>query len=268
MPLLTQMHSARTASAISTVRRLAALSGTLAFQRKRDRSLRILAEWRRQCLRPVVACGGGKDSTALLLLALEVDATMPIYRADPPNALSDRPTHVDLLQRATPSPWVIVPYPWDVAGVLAGDRPYPAMLKVRTMEARLASDGIDGVALGLRRQESRAREIHYRLRGAIYRKANGWLMCQPIADWTADEVIGYTIASDRLPLNPVYTKTYLQPDLNRLRDGTWYPREVSDALGYRGWLRFHYPEHAEDYDRATVAAIRTAPTTARKAAGE
>ncbi len=85
----------------------------------------ILSDWRARCARPAVSCSGGKDSTALLLLTMRIDPTIPVYRADPPNPLPDRPAHVDRLQRAVAAPWVIVPYPWDVDAVLDGHQRYP-----------------------------------------------------------------------------------------------------------------------------------------------
>jgi 3'-phosphoadenosine 5'-phosphosulfate sulfotransferase (PAPS reductase)/FAD synthetase len=220
-----------------------------------DRALRLIHDWRAQCQRPAVSCSGGKDSTALLLLTMRVDPTIPVYRADPPNPLSDRAAHVERMQRATPAPWVIVQYEWDVEAVLDSRARYPEGLKIRRLDERLRADGIDGVALGLRAQESRGRTWNALTRGEHY-VAMGRRVCTPLSTWTADEVVGFVMAEDRLPLNPVYTKLDGAPDLNRVRDGTWYPRETADAHGYRGWLARHYPEHIEQYDRALAAAAR------------
>lgn len=202
-----------------------------------------------------MSCSGGKDSTALLLLTMRIDPTIPVYRADPPNPLPDRPAHVDRLQRAVAAPWVIVPYPWDVDAVLDGHQRYPIGLKIRRLDAQLRADGIDGVALGLRADESRGRAWNLHVRGQLY-SAGGRLVCTPLAHWSAEEVIGFVMAEDRLPLNPVYTKLEAAPALKHLRDGTWYPRETADGRGYRDWLAYHYPDVIGQYDRAVKVMSR------------
>lgn len=200
----------------------------------------------------MISCGGGKDSTALLQLVHSVDPSVPVVCADPPNPLPDRPGHLRLLEMADGGGWHHVSYWWDVDAVLAGEKPYPEGLKIRRLEAFLAENGFDGLALGLRAQESRGRAYNYARRGSLYLHGSGRWVVTPLAQWTAEEVIGYVAAADILPTNPVYRKLELAPDLNRLRDGTWYPRETADAQGYEDWLRLHYPEVANLYRRALL----------------
>jgi 3'-phosphoadenosine 5'-phosphosulfate sulfotransferase (PAPS reductase)/FAD synthetase len=108
-------------------------------------------------------------------------------------------------------------------------------------------DAIDGVALGIRASESRARTINLAQRGLIYRSRDRWV-CQPIAHWSADMVVGALIDADRLPINPVYHRALETPGvcLERIRDGTWWPV----ASEQRSWLAAHYPSVLELYDRA------------------
>lgn len=191
----------------------------------------------------------------LLQLAREVVPGIPAIRADGPVSLSDRAAHVQRLERAAGGDWIVVPYSYDVEGVLAGDVPYRHGVrswKITALEARMTAIGVDGLALGIRSSESRGRAWSLATRGVIYRR-RGVLACTPLASWSAEEVVGYLLATDVLPLNPVYERDYLQRDLNRLRDGTWMPNQTSDAHGYRAWLQWHYPEHIESYDRAVVA---------------
>ena len=96
---------------------------------------------------------------------------------------------------------------------------------------------------------------HARIRGQIY-QGKQRLFCTPLAHWTAEEVVGFVMAEDRLPLNPVYTKLEHAPAMTHLRDGTWYPREVADGRGYRDWLAYHYPEVIGQYDRAVMVMSR------------
>jgi 3'-phosphoadenosine 5'-phosphosulfate sulfotransferase (PAPS reductase)/FAD synthetase len=202
---------------------------------------------------------GGKDSTLLLQLAREIDPAIPAMRADGPVALSDRAGHVARLARAAGGPWVVVPYAYDVAGVLAGDVPYPHACgaasppgsKIRELLDAAALRRADGLALGLRASESRGRLWNAATRGTLYEAGGRWV-ATPLAWWTAEEVLAVLVASNRLPLNPVYERSYLLPDFEHLRDGTWMPNQTADAHGYRAWLQWHYPEHVADYDRALV----------------
>lgn len=190
----------------------------------------------------------------LLQLVRGIDARVPAMRADGPVSLSDRAAHVAQLERAAGGDWLIVPYTYDVAGVLAGDVPYRHGIKswkITALEERQRDEGGDGLAMGLRRAESRGRSWNADLRGHTYRM-RGRLTCNPLGDWTADEVVGAILASNQLPLNPVYERQHLQFNLERLRDGTWMPNQTADAHGYRAWLQYHYPEHLVDYDRAVI----------------
>jgi 3'-phosphoadenosine 5'-phosphosulfate sulfotransferase (PAPS reductase)/FAD synthetase len=225
-------------------------------RRKVDQARRRIERWLRASARPAISCSGGKDSTVLLQLVREIDPSVPVYRADPPNPLPDRPVYVAQLAMAAGGEWRVVPYPWDVDAVLRGEARYPALLKVRRLEAALTADGIDGVALGLRAEESRGRLWNARTRGALYRTRRWWT-CTPLVEWTAEEIVGYLLATDRLPLNPVYQRLELAPALTHLRDGTWFPRETPDAHGYRAWLARHYPEVLPSYDQA----VRVGATT-------
>lgn len=143
--------------------------------------------------------------------------------------------------------WRVVPYPWNVDAVLAGDERYPAGLKVRRLVETMREDEVDGVALGVRAAESRARRIHLATRGLVYQRKDGLQMCQPIARWPAEAVVGELLRRDALPLSPVYRRLSSSGcDLERIRDGTWWP--VSG--GQRSWLATHYPEHLAQYDAA------------------
>ena len=147
---------------------LAALGRTATLGRKVHRARLLVEEWLRLCERPVISCGGGKDSTALLQLVHSVEPTVPVVCADPPNPLPDRPEHVRLLEMAAGGGWTHVPYPWDVDAVLDGREQYPEGLKIVRLRAELDRRSCDGYALGIRCSESKGRRLNYRKRGALY----------------------------------------------------------------------------------------------------
>ena len=136
---------------------LRAWSVTDSFRRKLRASEQIVSDWLRNCNRPAISCGGGKDSVATALIVRAQNKDIPIFCAHPPNPMPGRNEHVEKLKNWFGDPWVDVPYPWDVESVLDRRSEYPTMLKVRELTRVEATCGIDGIALGLRQAESRAR---------------------------------------------------------------------------------------------------------------
>src|SRR5690606_13832135 len=61
----------------------------------------------------------------------------------------------------------------------------------------------DLVFLGLRAEESRGRAMNRATRGTLYRKANGQVVCQPLADWRGLDVYAYLFARG-IDVLPVY----------------------------------------------------------------
>lgn len=239
---------------VSPLAKWSALGGSLTVQRKAATARRVIRSWLDQCSAPAICCGGGKDSTALLELVRSVDPSVPAVRADPPNPLPDRTGHVARLKAASGGEWIEIPYSWDVDAVLEGDERYPYGLKVRRMLDLWKGSGVDGVALGVRSAESKARRERLRRTGEVYRWG-GITYCAPLASWTAEEVVGFTLHSNRLPLNPVYENTALAPPLNQIRDGTWWPRASAHRAGYGDFIVAHYPSVAPLYRRAISMAI-------------
>jgi 3'-phosphoadenosine 5'-phosphosulfate sulfotransferase (PAPS reductase)/FAD synthetase len=135
-----------------------------------------------------------------------------------------------------------------VEAVLRGEKRYPAGLKVRRLVETMYGQGVGGVALGVRANESRRRREHVRIFGLNYQRRDGIRVCQPIAHWPAEMVIGAILRDGSLPLNPVYRKLSSAPEsLERIRDGTWWP---VCAQSQRGWIATYYPELLKQFDRA------------------
>lgn len=220
-------------------------AGTLAFRRKVGRALSRLESFFSVAKSPVVSCGGGKDSTAIAILARQVKPDVPVMCADPPNPLPDREKHVAELLSWLGGPCVRIPYPWNVESVLAGEALYPEGLKIRVLSAWQQKHDVDGVILGIRAEESKRRSLAVRSRGAVYQMSGGW-RCLPICDFTAEESLCVALMSDA-PINPVYTRQDGTLDFNRIHDGTWWPHDGGDSLE---WMRTWYPDYAGLYAQA------------------
>lgn len=96
-----------------------------------------------------------------------------------------------------------------------------------------------GVYLGMRADESRGRAMNYATRGAIYRKEDGEVVCQPLATWTGRDVWAYLFTHEIEPLD-VYRCVRLHEHPSRVRKSWWLPGSHS-RWGAAVWLRTYYP---------------------------
>jgi 3'-phosphoadenosine 5'-phosphosulfate sulfotransferase (PAPS reductase)/FAD synthetase len=99
--------------------------------------------------------------------------------------------------------------------------------------------GVPGVYLGMRAEESAGRRLNRMSRGLLYEKADGEVVCTPIADWRGIDVYAYLL-SRGIELLPVYRciRLHERPDL--VRKSWWLPGTHS-ARGGMVWLRTYYP---------------------------
>ena len=146
---------------------------TIEFERKVSHALTTMETFLKQVKKPVISCGGGKDGTAIALLAKMLGAHVPIICANPPNPLPDREVHNKELRKWLGESWTDISYDWDVNAVLNGEERYPEGLKKQMLSQYQKENEIDGVIFGIRSAESRTREINLAMRGEIYTVPNG-----------------------------------------------------------------------------------------------
>ncbi len=223
------------------------LIATLDFRRKHDEALRIIEYFLTLSKHPAVSCGGGKDGTAALILAQEINPKIDVICADPPNPLDGRDKHLAELFAIANTNVIRISYNWDVEAVLRGEQPYPEGLKMRMLAEAQKEREIDGIIWGCRNSESNARTINFCRNGYIYQVADGTWRCQPIAKWSAMDVIALAMATG-YPINPLYEKLDGIPSIDNIHDGTWYPHGKGDEKQW--WIKKYYPQHYEDYLRA------------------
>lgn len=241
-----EIHKASGAQNRQKLRDIAKYAHTLDFRRKLDRSLYTLDSFFSVVEHPVISCGGGKDGTAIALLAKAIGAQVPYITANPPNPLPDRSEHNKNLRQWLGGDWHIVPYDWDVQSVLRGDTPYPDGLKMKALSQYQMEHHFDGVVFGCRAAESSNRKINLRMRGEIYRLDDGTMRCQPIAYWNAEDSLCLAMLFDA-PVNPVYIKMDGIGDMEQLHDGTWWPHGMQNRAG---WMKKYYPDYFDLYEQA------------------
>lgn len=224
---------------------LKAIAGTRQFTDKVYCAKKNIENMMKLCANPILSCGGGKDSTAIAILAKTVNPDIYVICANPPNPLPDRAKHNDELKKYLGGVWIDLDYAWDVDAVLKGDIKYPKNHKIDTLKAFQSDNDIDGVIFGIRKTESNGRLMNYKLNGDLYKTKDGW-RATPIVNFTAEESLAVAILHDA-PINPVYEKTHLAPNYEYLRDGTWWCHNTQYADVTGGWMRYHYPELYQRY---------------------
>lgn len=98
----------------------------------------------------------------------------------------------------------------------------------------------DGVFLGLRRQESRARQLNFASRGVMYRRKNGKWTCNPLTLWSATDIFSYLVTND-IPILDIYFKTKFLGSPDNIRKSWMLPSDHS-RKGFCCWLKYYYPE--------------------------
>jgi 3'-phosphoadenosine 5'-phosphosulfate sulfotransferase (PAPS reductase)/FAD synthetase len=97
----------------------------------------------------------------------------------------------------------------------------------------------DGVAYGLRAEESHGRRMNAKVRGAVFQyKRDGLWACQPIHDWTYNDVWAYIVSND-LPYCGVYDRMWDMPEADQ-RISYW-AGETKRRHGRWVWLKRNYP---------------------------
>jgi 3'-phosphoadenosine 5'-phosphosulfate sulfotransferase (PAPS reductase)/FAD synthetase len=201
--------------------------------------------------RMVVSWSTGKDSTAMthLVRSLYTDTPIMIQFDD-----CDWPTKRAYADR------VAATQGWDVhrvepefsvwermrAGKIGEDEfcsqshslTQDAFLK--PLAAQQQALGCNGVYMGLRAEESKARNAHLRSRGELYQVKSGEWRCCPLARWTSEDVFAY-LTEHGVEINPCYfNNRFLPPEDIRV---SWaIPTPGSLVHGDMEHFRHYYPE--------------------------
>lgn len=240
-----------------------ARSKTQAHQRAIDASRGYFDEFVAKTKSPYLAFSGGKDSCAMIHLVasfgyrgkaawLSGDFDWPGESKLVADYGSMTGLHVDVL-RAPVSSWELLrqtaPESMADEDTLSSSREKDSPGFFATFERYRREHDLDGVLLGMRAEESRARRILQRKRGGVYYAAtrSEWV-CQPICRWTGLDVYAYLL-SRGLPVLHLYRCLRIpqrvsrfggEPTPDRVRHDGWLPGAGAQQ-GEMIWLRVYYP---------------------------
>lgn len=203
------------------------------FSFKVERARQIIERALSRMGSPYVALSGGKDSTVVYSLVREFLPTIPAIWSDDEWFLPETLEYIQRLQQSgsdvrqirtntTHTEWFQIKGDWD------------------SIQDYARQHNFDGVFLGLRQEESAARRVHLRSLGSLFfAKKDGFWHCNPIHDWTWQDVWAYILLKG-IDYNKAYDKLEemgIDPQHQRIG-----PFAVERVLGYgqmvilkRGW---------------------------------
>ena len=213
-------------------------------------SKEILREFFDKGLNSRVMWSGGKDSTAMLHLAWTVNpnvyATSEKDDMDFPGEkeyvrhIADRYNiRLDVIEPSE-SIWDHVTRYDITEQIHSQGTAFSQRFFYNVLRDYQERNGVRGLIIGLRNQESNGRRINYHLRGAIYEKRDGMHVCLPMAHWETQDVYAYLI-SQEIPILDVYFKTRFTKGPESIRK-SWMLPGVFAQDGQAAWLRYYYPQ--------------------------
>jgi len=234
-------------------------AGYLAYGRtrehlvRRERALALIVEGLARCQAPYVAFSGGKDSSALLHLVLQVRSRMTARIL---TSGETRQVHgnIDVVldwwrQRYSGLELqeICVDRVWSDEWA---DADWTAQRKAGRRDiAKLLPGGHDGAFLGLRDEESNARRMATRKYGPIRRHADGLYVICPLFAWRLADV-GAVLAECGAPLLSAYeaegldARTTMRLTGDAVRQGGVVHLRMRDKAAYNALIR-RFPELRE-----------------------
>ena len=216
------------------------------FKRKLHTARERLIAFFEKALNPYIAFSGGKDSHVCLHLARTIHPNRPAVYFDADCAYPE----VQALLAETPN-CLRFPASEPFLTTLAKHGLTHPKLEQITMQttvyapitALLEKYNFDGGIYGLRAEESIARHWHARRNGAIFKYSEnsirkGIWQCQPIHDWTYQDVWAY-IVSESISYCETYDKKWELPKTEQRI--SYYAGETNRNYGRFALLKKEYP---------------------------
>lgn len=222
---------------------------TSGFRRRVEVARDAVTQWLRESRQPYVAFSGGKDSTAMLHLVRKQAPDTPAMFGDAEYQLPE----TDELVAATPNVYRVamrVRHADWFTSWSDGPDGLPADTEWVPNDARgqwAHQHGHDGVAVGIRADESAQRRTVIRIRGMLsWNKTRSLWVSWPLAHWTVHDVWAYLVSRD-VPYNRAYDRLVeIGVPLRDARLGAFAEERVL-SYGQMGWLRMGWPAEYERF---------------------
>jgi 3'-phosphoadenosine 5'-phosphosulfate sulfotransferase (PAPS reductase)/FAD synthetase len=171
---------------------------------------RLVRALLRRTERPYVAYSGGKDSQCLVDIVLRIRPEVQVVFHDedwlPPGTLevveaTEKHYGIHILrvrERRSADEFFAEFGTWPTCS-----NPRPVDFEADTWGEIVGHYGFDGVAMGLRAEESTGRR--FALRKPLRKTQDGLWHCSPLHDWSAPEVFAYLVGNE-LPIHPAYAQ--------------------------------------------------------------
>lgn len=201
-------------------------------------SQKIIKQFLNICDNPYLSWSTGKDSTCVLSLVRLVDKeyNIPIIHFD----LGVELPNTDAYKKNFENITTFKPKE-DILKVMENNGwESKESRKINFINQFTSENNYTGHFMGLRYNESSARKNLYKY-GAIYKRSDGLWVCNPIYNWTFEDVFAYLISSD-IPVHPHYSIKSNQPLENRRVGGYVSGRNRGAELGRFYWFKEQYPE--------------------------
>lgn len=176
------------------------------FRRKLARSQEVCEQFLAVCKQPSASISFGKDSVVQADLLRTLQPDLPFIHGDRGDG-GDTQEILDLkeqLMREWKLNVVTAPTRYSALYCYQHGLPIRKYL-IEAIEQAEAELGVDGNAVGITRDESRARRMSVAVHGLLFDLADGRKRCYPIGHWHAIDVWAYTI-SRNLPYLPIYDR--------------------------------------------------------------
>jgi phosphoadenosine phosphosulfate reductase len=163
-----------------------------------------------------VAWSGGRDSTAVVALAREIDSTVPIVWFDSGLEYPENREYIlrvtkmlDLnltVIKASPDALTVLRNSgaWDHSMLYSQENNIHNILITQPSDEAHRMFGV-GELSGLRAEESTGRRALLAPKNGTYNRSNGNIVCAPCWSWSSNDVRS-AIAGAKIPENPVYEK--------------------------------------------------------------
>lgn len=206
---------------------------------------RRIEKWLSLVNNPYIAFSTGKDSTCLLHLVRAQKKEVPAIYFDAGCSFPESGELIsqtkNLISFPTEEPLLATFHRFGgISGGRELERETMRTTVYEPIKRLILKYSFDGVAYGLRSEESRGRYMNAKMRGAIFQyKRDGLWACQPIHDWTYEDVWAYIISND-IPYCSVYDKMWDMPKEDQRL--SYWAGETKRRWGRWAWLKRNYPE--------------------------